>query len=67
MVGASRQWVTMTLDRFQSDGLIQIGRCRTIIFDIDALRSYRAEPDRKDRTGRRRTAPDCIVELPEAL
>lgn len=31
MVGASRQWVTMTLDRFQRDGLIRIGKCRTVV------------------------------------
>ena len=29
MVGASRQWVTMTLDRFQREGLIRISRCKT--------------------------------------
>ena len=26
MVGASRQWVTITLDRFQREGLIRIGK-----------------------------------------
>jgi CRP-like cAMP-binding protein len=30
MVGASRQWVTMTLDRFRKDGLIEIGKGRTV-------------------------------------
>ena len=65
MVGASRQWVTMTLDRFQSDGLIQIGRCRTVIFDADALRAYRAVPERKDRTRNGRILPECVTELPD--
>ena len=31
MVGASRQWVTITLDRFQRDGLIRIGKRKTIL------------------------------------
>jgi CRP-like cAMP-binding protein len=31
MVGASRQWVTMTLDRFQGEGAIRIGKRRTVI------------------------------------
>lgn len=41
MVGATRQWVTMTLDKFQSAGLITIGRCRMTIHDIEGLRRYR--------------------------
>ena len=46
MVGASRQWVTMTLDRFQRDGLIRIGKCRTIIPKPRLLlaRSKHSEP-----------------------
>jgi CRP/FNR family cyclic AMP-dependent transcriptional regulator len=31
MVGASRQWVTITLDRFQREGLIRIGKRRTVL------------------------------------
>lgn len=31
MVGASRQWVTITLDRFQRQGLIRVGRGRTVL------------------------------------
>jgi CRP-like cAMP-binding protein len=31
MVGASRQWVTMTLDRFQREGLIRVGKRRTVL------------------------------------
>jgi hypothetical protein len=57
----------MTLDRFQSDGLIQIGRCRTIIFDVDALRAYRAVPERKNGTRSGRILPECVTELPDHL
>jgi CRP-like cAMP-binding protein len=32
MVGASRQWVTMTLDRFERQGLVRTGKCHTLIF-----------------------------------
>lgn len=38
MVGASRQWVTMTLDRFKSEGLIRVGRCKTVILNSELLR-----------------------------
>lgn len=31
MVGASRQWVTITLDRFQREGLIRVGKRKTVI------------------------------------
>ena len=31
MVGASRQWVTITLDRFQREGLIRVGRRNTVL------------------------------------
>jgi CRP/FNR family cyclic AMP-dependent transcriptional regulator len=31
MVGASRQWVTMTLDRFQREGMIRVGKRRTVL------------------------------------
>jgi CRP-like cAMP-binding protein len=37
MVGASRQWVTMTLDRMRNDGFIRIGKRRTIILQPDRL------------------------------
>jgi CRP-like cAMP-binding protein len=46
MVGASRQWVTMTLDRFQEEGLIRVGRCRTVIIDPERLRRRRADRER---------------------
>ena len=35
MVGASRQWVTITLDRFQREGLIRIGKRKTILLKSD--------------------------------
>src|SRR5262249_2401607 len=41
MVGASRQWVTMTLDRMRSDGLIRIGKCRTVVMEPNKLLSRR--------------------------
>lgn len=49
MVGASRQWVTMTLDQFQRDGLIRIGKCHTIIPKPQRLltRSGRAKANGK--------------------
>jgi CRP/FNR family transcriptional regulator, cyclic AMP receptor protein len=31
MVGASRQWVTITLDRFQREGMIRVGRRKTVL------------------------------------
>ena len=37
MVGASRQWVTMTLDRFQNEGMIRVGKRRTVILRPDVL------------------------------
>jgi CRP/FNR family transcriptional regulator, cyclic AMP receptor protein len=37
MVGASRQWVTMTLDRMRNDGLIRIGKSRTVILQPNKL------------------------------
>ena len=39
MVGASRQWVTMTLDRFQDQGIIRVGKRRTVILRPDVLRT----------------------------
>jgi CRP-like cAMP-binding protein len=42
MVGASRQWVTMTLDRMRNEGLIRIGRSHTIILQPNKLLSRRS-------------------------
>jgi CRP-like cAMP-binding protein len=41
MVGASRQWVTMTLDRMRNENLIRIGKCRTVILQPNRLLSRR--------------------------
>jgi CRP/FNR family transcriptional regulator, cyclic AMP receptor protein len=41
MVGASRQWVTMTLDRMRNENLIRIGKCRTVILQPNKLLSRR--------------------------
>jgi CRP-like cAMP-binding protein len=38
MVGATRQWVTMTLDRFQREGLIRVGKRKTVILEPERLR-----------------------------
>jgi CRP/FNR family cyclic AMP-dependent transcriptional regulator len=67
MVGASRQWVTMTLDRFQRDGLIRIGRCRTVIFSVDELRASQKKGRRKQRAKPGRRTPPCVVELADPL
>lgn len=66
MVGASRQWVTMTLDRFQNEGLIRVGRCRTVVFNPDELRGYRAGVDRKE-SKHARVLPEPAVELIDRL
>jgi CRP/FNR family transcriptional regulator, cyclic AMP receptor protein len=42
MIGASRQWVTITLDRFQNENLIRVGRRRTVILRPDVLRTHRS-------------------------
>jgi len=38
MVGATRQWVSATLERFREDGLIEFAPNKILIFDIDRLR-----------------------------
>ena len=37
MVGASRQWVTQSLDKLQKEGVLDISRRQITIFDIDRL------------------------------
>lgn len=39
IVGSTRQWVTMTLDKFQKKGLISVGRNRVTIENYELLRS----------------------------
>lgn len=39
IVGATRQWVTMTLDKFQKRGLISVGRTSIVIEQHDQLRA----------------------------
>jgi len=48
MVGASRQWVTMTLDRFQDEGMIRVGKRRTVILRPDLLLARPAGIDTED-------------------
>jgi CRP/FNR family cyclic AMP-dependent transcriptional regulator len=42
MIGASRQWVTITLDRFQNEDVIRVGRRHTVILRPDILRTHRS-------------------------
>lgn len=37
VVGATRQWVTQSFDRFKTDGVIEISRSEIVIHDADAL------------------------------
>ncbi|MFT5630935.1 MAG: CRP/FNR family cyclic AMP-dependent transcriptional regulator [Gammaproteobacteria bacterium] len=37
IVGASRQWVTQSLDKLQKEGVLEISRRQITIFDIDRL------------------------------
>jgi CRP/FNR family transcriptional regulator, cyclic AMP receptor protein len=45
MVGASRQWVTMTLDRMRNEGLIRVGKRRTVILQLKKLLHRRGDDD----------------------
>lgn len=45
MVGASRQWVTMTLDRMSDEGLIRVGKRRTVILQPTRLLLRRGGDD----------------------
>lgn len=40
IVGATRQWVTMTLDRFQKKGIVSVSRQTIVIERIDLLTAY---------------------------
>ncbi|MEL7151503.1 MAG: Crp/Fnr family transcriptional regulator, partial [Pseudomonadota bacterium] len=37
IVGATRQWVTQTLEKLRAEGVLEITRTEIIIHDIDAL------------------------------
>lgn len=37
VVGATRQWVTQSFDKFRADGVIEISRNEIVIHDMDAL------------------------------
>jgi len=43
MIGALRETVTKTLDEFQADGLVELGRGRITIHDTAGLRAYLEE------------------------
>jgi CRP/FNR family transcriptional regulator, cyclic AMP receptor protein len=45
MVGATRQWVTMTLDRMSDEGLIRVGKRRTVILQPEKLLLRRGGDD----------------------
>ncbi len=42
MVGASRQWVTTTLDRFQKKDIVRIRKRQLVILRPDLLRAQEA-------------------------
>lgn len=52
MVGASRQWVTTMLDRFQAQGIVRLGKRQIIIRRPDLLRRL-GQGDSRARVGRR--------------
>lgn len=39
LVGATRQWVTQTLDKLRMEGVLEISRTELVIRDMDALLS----------------------------
>jgi CRP-like cAMP-binding protein len=41
MVGATRQWITMSLKRLQEQGVIVCGKSQIIVCNLDALRAMR--------------------------
>jgi CRP-like cAMP-binding protein len=43
MVGATRQWVSSTLERFRQDGLVEVTSTRILIRNLRRLRSLAAE------------------------
>ncbi|MGQ9366388.1 Crp/Fnr family transcriptional regulator [Azospirillum sp. ST 5-10] len=45
IVGATRQWVTMTLDKFQKRGLIAVGRQSIVVEQYDLLKAVAEDLD----------------------
>lgn len=43
MVGATRQWVSITLSELQRAGLVRIEKRRLMVLDLEALRNYYTE------------------------
>ncbi|MBM7067197.1 helix-turn-helix domain-containing protein [Actibacterium sp. 188UL27-1] len=37
IVGATRQWVTQSLDKLKGEGVLEITRTEIIVYQIDAL------------------------------
>lgn len=61
MVGATRQWVTTTLERLASQGMIDILRTRIVILDIDKLRRFAGCIDEPPPVKRRKPrAGSCL-------
>jgi CRP-like cAMP-binding protein len=52
MVGASRQWVTMTLDQFERAGAIRTGKCYTLILRPELLLRLQKPPMPKRKKAR---------------
>jgi len=49
MIGSTRETVTMTVNRFRSDGLISVDRRALIVLDRDRLRAVAHPPARRAR------------------
>lgn len=62
MVGATRQWVTTTLERLASQGMIDVHRTRIVILDAQKLRRFAGCMDEvsTERKPRRRRDPALI-------
>jgi hypothetical protein len=52
MVGATRQWVSVSLERFRARGLIGPKRRQLVILDMAALRAF-ADGETEFKAGKR--------------
>ncbi|MFS8036455.1 Crp/Fnr family transcriptional regulator [Xanthobacter sp. AM11] len=43
MVGATRQWVTISLKRLQEQGVLKAEKAKIVVFDLDALHAMRGD------------------------